>query len=178
MPLATSGFANMSGQQQKGSFFMSHENFFEEEQFVISQELLHILHWLLKYEEAELSKLITQAYVKGFEEKLKSQDMYHQLQHSDDLQNSVVHFLSFLEHHVTTITSQENSKKIMHQNVIEALDHIDPKRFDYDTIKSTVMATADKIKPKSNTDAKQLFLKELLKQWNPKNDEDQKSLYN
>lgn len=157
---------------------MSHENFFEEEQFVISQELLHILHWLLKHEEAELSRLITQAYIKGFEDKLKSQDMYHQLQHSDDLQNSVVHFLSFLENQVTMITSQENSKKIMHQNVIKALDHIDPKRFDYETIKSTVMATADKIKPKTKQDAKQLFLKELLKQWNPKNDKDQKAIYN
>jgi len=157
---------------------MAHDHLFEEEQFVISQELLHILHWLLKYEEAELSRLITQAYIKGFEDKLKKQDVYHQIQHSDDIQNSVVHFLSFLEHHVTTVTTQENSKKIMHQNVIEALDHIDPKRFDYETIKSTVLATADKIKPCNQHDAKKLFLKELLKQWNPKNDKDQKATLN
>lgn len=154
---------------------MAHDHLLEEEQFVISQELLHILHWVLKYEEAELSRLITQAYIKGFEEKLKKQDVYHQIQQADDVQNSVVHFLSFLEHHIADITNQENSKKIMHQNVIKALDHIDPKRFDYETIKSTVLATADKIKPKNQHDAKQLFLKELLKQWNPKNDKDQKA---
>ena len=56
----------------------------------------------------------------------------------------------------------------MHRNILKTLDQIDPKRFDYDTIKSTVMATADKIRPKNQDDAKDLFLKELLKQWNPK----------
>lgn len=157
---------------------MAHNHLLEEEQFVISQELLHILHWLLKYEEAALSQLIAQAYIKGFEEKLKTQDMYHQIQQADDVQNSIVHFLTYLEHHVGTVTNQENSKKIMHHNVIKALDHIDPKRFDYETIKSTVLATADKIRPKNQDLAKEMFLKELLKQWNPKKDKDQKAIQN
>jgi hypothetical protein len=158
--------------------FMAHNHLFEEEQFVISQELLLVLHWLLKYEETELSRIITQASIKGFEEKLKTQDVYHQLQHSDDLQNSIVQFLSFLENHVASITTQETNKKIMHHNVVKALDHIDPKRFDYDTIKSTVLATAEKIKPRNQHNAKDLFLKELLKQWNPKKDKDQKATLN
>ena len=157
---------------------MSHDNMFEEDQFVISYELLHILHWLLKYEQAGLSELITQAFVKGYEEKLKQQDLYAQIQHSDDVQNSIVHFFNFLEQHVATISNSENSKKIMHQNIIRTLDQIDPKRFDYDTIKSTVLATADKIKPKNQTEAKTLFLKELLKQWNPKKEKDSTTFLN
>jgi hypothetical protein len=157
---------------------MSHDNFFEEEQFVISQELLHILHWLIKYQEAELSQIVTQAYFKGFEEKIKKQDMFDQIQESTDLQNSVVEFLNFLEHQIAVLNSQENNKTIMHPNVIETLDRIDPKQFDFETIKSTVLATADKIKPKSQTDAKKLFLKELLKQWEPKTTKDQKMVLN
>lgn len=157
---------------------MSHENMFEEEQFVISYELLHVLHWLLKYEQAELSNLITQAFIKGYEEKLKQQDLYDQIQHSDDVQTSIVNFLNFLEQHIATITSSEHSKKIMHQNIIKTLDQIDPKRFDYDTIKSTVLATADKIKPKNQTDAKEVFLKELLKQWNPKKEKNKTTFLN
>ncbi len=157
---------------------MAHNHLFEEEQFVISQELLYILHWLLKHEEAELSKIITKAYTKGFEEKLKKQDMLDQIQQDDDLQSSVLHFFNFLEHHIHTMASQESSKKIMHLNVMETLDHIDPKRFNYETIKSTVIATADKIKPKNQHQAKSMFLKELLKQWNPKEDQDQKTLIN
>jgi len=147
---------------------MKHDTFFEDDQFVISYELLHVLHWLLKYEEKALSKLVTQAFIKGFEAKLKQKDVYSKIQHSDDLQNSILSFFSFLEDNIAAISNTENSKKIMDQNIIKALDHIDPKRFDYETIKSTVLATAGKIKTSSKICPKELFLKELLKQWNPK----------
>lgn len=147
---------------------MKHDTFFEDDQFVISYELLHVLHWLLKYEEEEMSRLVTQAFIKGFEEKMLQPDMYSKIQDSEDLQNSVEHFFNFLEHHTAALASSETSKKIMDHNIIKTLDHIDPKRFDYETIKSTVLATADKIKPKNQTNAKELFLKELLRQWNPK----------
>ncbi len=157
---------------------MSNEHFFEEEQFVISPELLHILHWLMKYEEAALSELVAQAYYKGFEEKIKKQDMYDQIQNSTDLQNSVVDFLNFLEHQISALNNQANTKTIIHPNVIDTLDRIDPKQFDFETIKSTVLATANKIRPKNNTDARKMFLKELLKQWEPKQSKDQKTIMN
>jgi hypothetical protein len=149
--------------------FMSHETMLHDEQFVISYELLYVLHWLLKYEKTELSNLITQAFIKGYEEKLKEQDLYSKIQHSDDMQNSIVNFFNFLEHQIAVMNDTQTHKTIMHQDIVKTLDKIDPERFDYDTIKSTVMATADKIKPTKNHDeAKNLFLKELLRQWNPK----------
>ena len=152
---------------RKGSS-MSDDTMLQEEQFVISYELLYVLHWLLKYEKTELSNLITQAFVKGYEEKLKQQDMYAQIQHTEDMQHSIVNFFNFLEHQIAAMSDTQTHKTIMHRNILKTLDQIDPKRFDYDTIKSTVMATADKIRPKNQDDAKDLFLKELLKQWNPK----------
>ena len=157
---------------------MSQQHLFEEEQFVISPELLHILHWLLKYEEAALLTLVHQAYLKGIEENLQNQDMYNQLQNADDLQNSIVHFLNFLEQEISLISQNNSNKKIIHHNVMQALDHIDPKRCDYETIKSTVIATAHKIKLKDHKDAKTMFLKELLKQWDPKKNKDQKAIFN
>lgn len=147
---------------------MSHETMLHDEQFVISYELLYVLHWLLKYEKTELSNLITQAFVKGYEEKLKEQDMYSKIQYSDDMQHSIVNFFNFLEHQIAAMNDTQTHKTVLHHNIIKTLDQIDPMRFDYDTIKSTVMATADKMKPKNQDDAKNLFLKELLKQWNPK----------
>ena len=140
---------------------MSQDHLFEEEQFVISQELLLILHWLIKYQEAELSKIITQAYIQGFDDKVINSDAYHQLENSQDLQNSVVHFLTFLEHHIAHITHQKQHQTIMNPQVIQTLDRIDPKRFDYETIKLTVLATADKISSKNQHNAKNMFLKEL-----------------
>ncbi len=146
---------------------MSDETMLQEEQFVISYELLYVLHWLLKYEKIELSSLITQAFVKGYEEKLKQQDMYSQIQHTEDMQHSIVNFFNFLENQISVMNDTQTHKTIMNQNILKTLDQIDPKRFDYDTIKSTVMATADKIRPTNQDDAKDLFLKELLKQWDP-----------
>lgn len=147
---------------------MKPNTYFEDDQFVISYELLHVLHWLIKYEEKEFSKLIAQAFIKGFEDKLKNQDVYEQIQSTDNLQNGVITFFSFLENQIADLSNQESSKHILHQNIIKTLNHIDPKKFDFETIKSSVLATAEKIKPKNNNQAKELFLKELLKKWNPK----------
>ena len=38
---------------------MKKDTLVQADQFVISYELLHVLYWLLKYEEDELSKLIS-----------------------------------------------------------------------------------------------------------------------
>jgi len=156
---------------------MSNDHFFEEEeQFIISQDLLNILHCLLKFEESALSTLITKAYIKGFEEKLKKQDIYNQLQQSESVQTSIVQFFNFLEHHSTIINNQENNEKLLHKNIIKTIDQIDPKSLNYETIKSTVLATANKIKTNNHKkDAKSMFLKELLKQWDPPKDKNQKS---
>jgi hypothetical protein len=147
---------------------MSDENMLHEEQFVISYELLHAIAWLLQYEEDAFAKLVTQAFVQGYQDKFRQQDIHLQMQHGDDIQNSILNLFNFLEYHVAMINNAHSGAKIMDQNIIKTLDQIDPKRFDYDTIKSTVLATADKIKPKDKDEAKRLFLKELLKQWKPK----------
>ncbi|OGB86017.1 hypothetical protein A3J41_02385 [candidate division TM6 bacterium RIFCSPHIGHO2_12_FULL_38_8] len=155
---------------------MSDENMLHDEQFVISYELLYVLHWLLKYEKTELSNLITRAFIKGYEDKLKEQDMHSKITYSQDLQYSIVNFFNFLEHQMVAISDTQTHQTLLHHNIIKTLDQIDPKRFDYDTIKSTVMATADKLKPQNKHDAKDLFLKELLKQWNPKKEKDKSVL--
>ncbi len=147
---------------------MSDETMLHEEQFMISYELLYALHWLLKHEENELSKLIMQAYLKGYQEKLIKQEMYDENEQPEDVVNSVVEFFNFLDHHVAMVNATQKDKKITDHTIIKTLDKIDPERFDYETIQSTVLATADKMKPKNQDDAKNLFLKELLRQWNPK----------
>ncbi|MBP7854526.1 hypothetical protein KAZ82_01155 [Candidatus Babeliales bacterium] len=147
---------------------MSDNSMLQEEQFVISYELLHVLEWLLKHQEAELSQIIAQAIIKGYEEKLQKQHLSDQIQNSDDVTQSIVKFFNFLEQNMAMMNHLEHDAKITHVNILKALDQIDPETLDYDTIKSTVLATAEKIKPKNNDEAKSLFFKELLKQWNPK----------
>ena len=99
------------------------------DQFVISYELLHVLYWLLKYEEVELSKLINKSFSKGIQEKMKHADALTDLRLSEEMQNSIIDFFTFMEQEISDITNQE-STKMMNQNLIKDLDHVDPKQID------------------------------------------------
>lgn len=140
-----------------------------DDQFVISYELLHILHWILKHEKKGLMQLVKQAFMKGAGTH-NNNDLYEQIQESEDVQNSIVDFLTFLEHEVATHSNEESTKHILQGKLLQTLDHIDKKAFDPTIIHASMKATAKKVNPEQQThQAEELFLKELLKKWQPKN---------
>lgn len=147
------------------------------EQFVISYELLYLLHWLVKYEEIELSKLIHKSFLKGIKEKTDSDDMLSDIQLSEDMQNSIVDFFNFMEQEIADIADEESTKS-MNTDVIKALDHLDPKQLDLKTIKSTISKKTSLLKPQTRGSSKKNFLKELLRQWKPKKEKNKKALVN
>ena len=158
---------------------MEEKTFLEnDDQFVISYELLHILQWLLKYEKKSLTRLIQQSFIKGIESSKATGDIYEEIQESESLQNSVVDFFSFLEKQVNVLSNTESTKHIMDKNLLEALDHIDSKVFDPAVIKASMMSTAEKVTSPKNIHTKELFLKELLKKWKPKKDKNNKHSFN
>ena len=147
------------------------------EQFVISHELLYLLHWLLKYEEVEISKLVNKSFLQGLEEKMQKGDPLSELQMSDEIQNSIVNFFNFMEQEIADIADQE-STKLMNKDVMKTLDHLDPKLLDTSTIKTTISKRASKINTKKDKAPKNNFLKELLRQWKPKKEKNKKALLN
>lgn len=150
---------------------MANKNLLEnDDQFVISYELLHILHWILKYEKKELMQLLERAFQKGSDNANNNHDMYEQIQESDKLQNSIVDFFAFLEDQVAFLSNNQSTSKMMQGKLSQTLDHIDQKAFDPSIITSSMKTTAEKISPQKKQQAKELFLKELLKQWKPKKD--------
>jgi len=140
----------------------------QDDQFVISYELLYIFHWILKYEQQAFKELVYRAFAKGIDDKISHQDLVSQVQHSEDIQNSIIDFFAILEEYLSTIADEASTKHLMHNQVLQTLAHIDPKRFDTSTIKSSMMAAAEKIDMANQSQAKEFLLKELLKQWNPK----------
>ncbi len=140
----------------------------QDDQFVISYELLYIFHWILKYEQQAFKELVYRAFAQGIDDKITRQDIVSQVQNSEDIQNSIVDFFAMLEEYLNTITDEASTKNIMHNQVLKTLAHIDPKRFDSSTIKSSMVAAAEKIDINNQSQAKEFLLKELLKQWNPK----------
>jgi hypothetical protein len=149
---------------------MNNKTFLEnDDQFIVSYELLYILQWLMMYEKEAFKHLVHKAFIQGSQSP-ERQDTYDQFEEAEYLQSSVVDFFSFLEEEVENVSQAESIKYIMQQNLLKTLDHIDPKIFDPAIIKASMMATAEKVNSQRNHLAKDLFLKELLKKWTPKKD--------
>lgn len=148
------------------------------DQFIISYELLHALYWLLKYEEAELSKLIHKSFAKGLKEKMKTSNAFSELQLSEDMQNSIIDFFTFMEEEILDFTDQETTK-LMNKDMIKDLDHFDPKQVDFSTVKKTISKNATKFHAaKYSQKTRTHFLKELLKHWNPQKEKSKKTIIN
>lgn len=149
---------------------MAQKAFLEnDDQFIVSYELLYILQWLMTYEKEAFTHLIHKAFIQG-----NNQETYDQIEESEYLQNSVIDFFSFLEEEVENACESQSMKHIMHNNLLKTLDHIDPKIFDPAIIKASMVATAEKLRPQHHQQAKDIFLKQLLKKWTPKKDKNKK----
>ena len=148
---------------------MSSENFVDSDQFVISYELLHLLHWMIKYEPKLLKELITKSFLQGIEDALeKNEGMYAQLTTSDDMHNSIVDFLNFIEDHITDLTNTESVKQVMHKSMMPVLNRLDGQSVDYETVKSSFLTAVENGEINKDSHASQEhFFKELLKQWKP-----------
>ncbi|MBI2353003.1 hypothetical protein HYV11_02035 [Candidatus Dependentiae bacterium] len=139
----------------------------QNDQFIISYELLHVLYWLLKYEEVELSKLINKSFNKGIQEKMQNKNAFSEMQLTEKMQNSIVDFFTFMEQEILDIADQEASKNI-HKDAIKDLDHVDPKEIDHSLIKETIVKNLAKLQNKTyNKQTRTLFLKDLLRHWKP-----------
>ena len=153
---------------------MAHKAFLEnDDQFIVSYELLYILQWLMTYEKEAFTHLVHKAFAQG-SQATQNLEVVNQTEEAEYLQNSVIDFFSFLEEEVEQACENESMKHIMQQNLLKTLDHIDPKLFDPAIIKASMVATAEKVRPQHNHQAKDYFLKQLLKKWTPKKDKNKK----
>lgn len=156
---------------------MNHKAFLEnDDQFILSYELLYILQWLMTYEKEAFTQLIHKSFIQGSQD--TDHEAYDQFEEHEYLQNSIIDFFSFLEKEVQTIAESESLKHIMQKNLLQTLDHIDPKIFDPAIIKESMMVTAEKVHLTGKRQVKDLFLKELLKKWHPKKDKNKKHAFN
>ena len=83
-----------------------------------------------------------------------------------------------MEQEISDITNQE-STKMMNQNLIKDLDHVDPKQIDYSTVKTTLSKNVEKLHTqKYHGKTRSHFFKELLKHWKPQKEKNKKGLLN
>ena len=137
-----------------------------QNQFVLSYELLYLLQWLVEYESETLKKMISRAVKVGFKDNNEMSHDVVELQVSDSIQQSIVDFLGLLDSLLIEVQHEHNIKKILQQNLVPALKQLDSTVCDSATVESSLEKTSSKIEH-SPEQAQEILFKEILKRWKP-----------
>lgn len=137
-----------------------------DNQLTVSYELLYLVQWLLENESDELKKLINHALENGLKQDLQTATN-SELKNTEDIQYSIVDFLSLLETLLHENISEQNMRRIMEKKLMPAIDNIDNKECDKATVDFSVEKATSKIENNPEQNPQEILFKELLKCWKP-----------
>lgn len=138
-----------------------------DNQLTVSYELLYLMQWLLEHEPAKLKKLIEQSLQSGLRENLQTVSQSTDLRNAEDIQYSVVDFLTLMETLLHETINEQNMKKIMEKKLMPAIDHIDNKECDQATVDFSVEKASSKLENNPQENPQEILFQELLKCWKP-----------
>lgn len=138
-------------------------------QFVLSYELLLLLHWLSDHEVPAMKKIIRNALKSGLQEELQLLDNIDDTAFLNELQHSITDFLSLLESLLIEAVSERIKEKARQQNLLPAIDQIDTTLCDNSTVQSSLEKATSYLSDNPNENPKELLFKELLRRWDPTN---------
>lgn len=137
-----------------------------DNQLTVSYELLYLVQWLLENESDELKKLINHALENGLKQDLQTATN-SELKNTEDIQYSIVDFLSLLETLLHENISEQNMRRIMEKKLMPAIDNIDNKECDKATVDFSVEKATSKIENNPEQNPQEILFQELLKCWKP-----------
>ncbi len=137
-------------------------------QLTISYELLYLMQWLLENEPDRLKKLIVQALQKGLKEEMQEASKNENLTTTEDLQYSVVDFLSLLENLLHEAINEYTLKKITERKLMPALSQIDNTVCDTSTVQLGIEKASSRLELNPQENPQEVLFKELLKCWKPR----------
>lgn len=143
---------------------------FDDNQLIISPELLHFLHWVTSKEPHLLKKLIQQVFKNGLNESLKkTRSPFDELL----LQESVINFFELIEQYLYEIISEDQEAIDVPDTFSRTISHLDTENYDNATIALSVARTNKVLKrktlsPNPDQQVANEFYKELLKNWHPR----------
>ncbi len=146
-------------------------------QISLSFELICLLSWLLKNEQAMLNTLIKHAVEHGFAEEIGKIDETDYLKVSDHLYDTVLDFLDFLEKNMIknleTIQIDHKTKDV----ILPTLQKIEAGSMDFKTIWLSMQQTKARVgkthtvAPENIQNPTEILFERLLKNWKPNNKE-------
>lgn len=148
---------------------MNQGPFDNDNQFVVSYELLQLLRWLLRFEQESLKKLIIKAINSDFQS--KNNEKNSAILDSDleqEIQLAIIDFFTMLEILLYESMDENKIKSVLHKKLIPAINNVDSNvynNYDIDTLNASIAKVKNNLNDKNNV--KEVFCKELLKRWKP-----------
>lgn len=134
-------------------------------QFVVSYELLALLKWLMDHDIDKIKKMITKAYASGLKNDIARLQNHQQDMSLDDIHFTIIEFLGLLDTLLVELTNEQMVQRAIEKNLIPTIEHIDSSMCDDATVRSSVeKATASST---AQENPKTILYKELLKRWKP-----------
>lgn len=138
----------------------------DNSQFVISYELLCLLHWLFENEQETLKKLIEKSFSNGLAEKIYNRKAFI-TDSQEELQQSIIDFFLLLESFLYDLFNEQEAKKLMERHLIPAIDRIDSSTCDNTTFALSIAKATAAYENDPKQNPKEVLCKELLKRWKP-----------
>lgn len=140
----------------------------DNQQLVVSTELLHLLEWLVTYEQETLKKLVSKALNDGLH-KTFSTDSHNQQEYSldDQLQQNIIDFFGLLESLLVEALHEQETALAAQNTLFPAAKQIDASTLDNSTLNLMIAKAAQAIKLGRSTSPKDALCKELIKHWKP-----------
>lgn len=148
---------------------MSNYLTFEEDQFVLSYEVLALFQWWAQQDPEALKRLVDKALKGGLGEALEKQ---HDLApNSTELQAIVTDFFSLLELmiHEGQHSWKQEQEVAPNEPLSQTAECIDSTFCDDETVALSVAKTRAALKKNVNLNVQETLYREFLKRWTPRN---------
>ena len=146
------------------SLFSSQEN---DDQFVLSYELLCLLQWLTQHEEIKLKRIIGKALRSGLSKQIKQCQENSNLMDLDQAQQNILDFFYMLEDTMGEVLNEHTIKQAVEKKLIPAVEQIDSTVCDDATVRFSVEKASSKNNRETKESPQEIFFKEILKRWKP-----------
>ena len=146
----------------------------------LSFELIYLMGWLLKNDQAKLKQLVAEAVEQGFIEEVEAMSDADYLLLSDQMQSTVEQFMDCLEDAITKSVQGIEGNAAVHQNLAPILKKLDSDLVDSKTLLLSMQQTKKKLSYKKKqgvqsmgsvsteeNEANNILFERLLKNWSP-----------
>lgn len=143
-----------------------------DDQCSISFELLALLNWIIEHDAAKLKKIITKAFTMGLKEEILAVRQLHGQQEAlEEINRSVIDFFSLLESLLSEQMQARVAVEARQNNLLSSVNKIDTSVCGDDLVRTSLEKATSVAEKSGCLNAKELLYKELLKSWNPHDQE-------